>query len=1399
MFRRVRRMKRILAALVALLVATGYVIFALSTTARAASDQEYFDAARLLGKYSLVEGDGGGFRFRDPLRRAELAKLLVFSLGMQGQIAQFEGRSDFSDTEGHWAQPIISLAKQLGVMNGYPEGDFRPDDYVNYAEVITALSRLVGLEPSTAPWPATYLIPAREAGITTPELLQGKQMTAPALRGDVFIMLKRTLVDVKNYAGQTLLQRYIDQTPPTVKFDPQPKEIAASSITVSGVARDAVTVTINGEPVTVKNNVFRHEVKLDRLGPNTIRVQAFDEASNLAEDVVHVTRVVGNAASITVTGASSVPAGQSIPLTVTLRDASGEEITDKVQLEVDVPGDLGKFDKATGRFTAGNRVMSGTVTFRAGTAQTTKTLAVVAGSLDRLAIGPAEITLTGGQKTTFIVTGLDAAGNPVSTPAVTWSATAGEISAAGEFEAPANLTSPITITATGGGKTATAKVLPPNHRVGRVELTEPSVVLRANGRSELSLTATVLDAQGAVVTDYTGTLSISSSAPGVASPVQLAVPVNSGKALIPVRAGTVPGTANITVSTNLGVNAARAVRVDPQQFQRVILTGIPQASTTGTGAGAEFLGTVEAVAVDQDGYPMLSPLSQAVLVQLTATPASAATFVEANPDRATNQADIALGPIDASTGTVRARTPIRYSPGSGTIYVTGTVQPASMSWVQVSAGALSSGQAGSAVGVRFEPIVDGIAGTTQQVFVNIVDANGFRVTQPSALQGLTVTLRDQNGVVWAPAEGPIPAAGSPQAHGVVRFEVTQYSAGTYTYTALLSPTGTSASANGIVRASSIGRLALKATPEAPKADGTSQVVLRAELQDNNGNRIETGTYEVSFTKTANNGATQPFTPKVVRSAGGVAQVTLTAGRVVATDTYQATVTVGSTTLTQAINITTTGLPHHLAIRYGDNDGNGTANSTNDHLGKVGRPVHLTVEVRDEAGNIVTNDGARTVTLTLRNMNGGAAYTYTATTVQGKAEFANVTRDAAGQYALMAETPNLIKGLSAGYGGPLTLPDLVFQPVQSIGIRISADLTILKADNGNSYALVSAQLRDVNGNVTTNQTGAPLTVNLTTGLTAPYVYGYFSQTDTRGAGQTPTRTVVIPPGASASSTVKFFSGTTHGSVTITGATVDGANHSITITNTSIGSLHHYEIAPIEDTVLETYVGVDSALTGQTVIVTAKDSNGHRISDYGNNGEQIRLSTSDDARIVAYYDWNLRAWRTLDQVPGNGTDNYVNELAVPAFRGQAMFRVRATTPGTKVYTAVHPGNDSSRNVTRTGWFKAEGPDELVIEWPGTPTYSAGSSEVTFTVRVVDQHGNHLTTASGQVTVSSSNDAAGALLNTTAELQNGVATFIFKPAVALSGGPQVTTLRATSPNLRRSDGSELQADEATVTTNP
>ncbi|MHB9146317.1 MAG: S-layer homology domain-containing protein [Symbiobacteriia bacterium] len=66
------------------------------------------------------------------------------------------GSPTFSDMAGHWAQAEIETAANLGIVNGYPDGTFKPDRPVSRAEVVKMAVTASGIAPITGVKPRDF-------------------------------------------------------------------------------------------------------------------------------------------------------------------------------------------------------------------------------------------------------------------------------------------------------------------------------------------------------------------------------------------------------------------------------------------------------------------------------------------------------------------------------------------------------------------------------------------------------------------------------------------------------------------------------------------------------------------------------------------------------------------------------------------------------------------------------------------------------------------------------------------------------------------------------------------------------------------------------------------------------------------------------------------------------------------------------------------------------------------------------------------------------------------------------------------------------------------------------------------------------------------------------------------
>jgi len=103
-------------------------------------DNWFNNAISTLTNVDLLRGyPDGYFRPAQSVTRAEFSALVVRVMGYRH--AAHNQHAAFADVAGHWASGYINVAHQLGWVQGYGDGTFRPGQYITRAEVAALVNR----------------------------------------------------------------------------------------------------------------------------------------------------------------------------------------------------------------------------------------------------------------------------------------------------------------------------------------------------------------------------------------------------------------------------------------------------------------------------------------------------------------------------------------------------------------------------------------------------------------------------------------------------------------------------------------------------------------------------------------------------------------------------------------------------------------------------------------------------------------------------------------------------------------------------------------------------------------------------------------------------------------------------------------------------------------------------------------------------------------------------------------------------------------------------------------------------------------------------------------------------------------------------------------------------------
>lgn len=200
-------MKRIVSIVLVILMLSSGLAFAAAVPSDV-SGNVYEEAIKVLSEKGIITGDVDGLFYPDnTLTRAQACIMVVKAINPpEEQITGTEAqpiKSGFADMSGYgWAEGYIGYAVKMGIVNGYPNGTFKPAALVNSEEITTMVLRasgytdagLGGIYPSNYMGKATELklFDGFENGLST-SIQVSKAMTAKIIFNGLAMIEKADL------------------------------------------------------------------------------------------------------------------------------------------------------------------------------------------------------------------------------------------------------------------------------------------------------------------------------------------------------------------------------------------------------------------------------------------------------------------------------------------------------------------------------------------------------------------------------------------------------------------------------------------------------------------------------------------------------------------------------------------------------------------------------------------------------------------------------------------------------------------------------------------------------------------------------------------------------------------------------------------------------------------------------------------------------------------------------------------------------------------------------------------------------------------------------------------------------------------------------------------------------
>jgi thiol-disulfide isomerase/thioredoxin len=136
--------------LLAILTLSALAIPVFASFTDVSENHEFYEAIDYMQTQGIVEGyDNGEYRPDQLINRAEFTKIVMGSIMDINTSDTTLGDLTFTDiSDGQWYNPYVRTAVESGIISGYPDNTYRPSDNINFAEA----SKIVALSKNYGPY-----------------------------------------------------------------------------------------------------------------------------------------------------------------------------------------------------------------------------------------------------------------------------------------------------------------------------------------------------------------------------------------------------------------------------------------------------------------------------------------------------------------------------------------------------------------------------------------------------------------------------------------------------------------------------------------------------------------------------------------------------------------------------------------------------------------------------------------------------------------------------------------------------------------------------------------------------------------------------------------------------------------------------------------------------------------------------------------------------------------------------------------------------------------------------------------------------------------------------------------------------------------------------------------------
>jgi len=145
----------------------------------------------------IVDGyDDGSYKPDQTINRAEFTKIIVEAWFEVEDDSTDSSDLEFTDVEDAWYVPYIRTAQAEGLIDGYDDGTFKPADEINFVEAAKIISEASGASMiSTEIWYQPYVYHLQSNGAIPPTVLSLDHFITRGEMAELILRLREEITD----------------------------------------------------------------------------------------------------------------------------------------------------------------------------------------------------------------------------------------------------------------------------------------------------------------------------------------------------------------------------------------------------------------------------------------------------------------------------------------------------------------------------------------------------------------------------------------------------------------------------------------------------------------------------------------------------------------------------------------------------------------------------------------------------------------------------------------------------------------------------------------------------------------------------------------------------------------------------------------------------------------------------------------------------------------------------------------------------------------------------------------------------------------------------------------------------------------------------------------------------